>query len=224
MPSIYLIVRFESANNTSPSFRTYDLTTKKLPSNLQGSKLHTIKDYTVINDAATGPAIYHAAVEIIKMDDKDVHISWGTMSRDEATARLQKIPKYAKESGVERHKVNKNTSTHVRWKDPMTVEIELTARKPDSPCLWYQLVEVEVGDEEEEEKVKVEIDKGREGKKRKTSKKAEADANVKDEGGGEGEDGAEEQSEEDGDTIVVKVPETKMTTMTTRSTTTKTKK
>jgi hypothetical protein len=193
MPKLYLIVRFECHNATQPSCRTHDISITGMPIALEDDHTRLLATYTVIdNEAPNGPWTYRVAADIIKMTGRGLHISYGSMSRDGAMERLQKIPEFAKENGEERQKHYQTesddllpweevetegnsgpeyTEAEIRWMNKTCVRIKL---RSDSYC-WYKLVSADVEDmskykavEEKEAEEKEEVEKGGDKKRRKT--------------------------------------------------------
>jgi len=143
MPQVYLIVRFDSTNESKPSYRTHDITITGMPIILADDHTRLVKDYTIIDDKALdGPWTYRVAVDIIKMAGKGLHISYGATSRDEALQKLDEIPYFAKESDKERRKDDHVPKARSDWLGETCVRIKL---REDSYC-WYELISADVED------------------------------------------------------------------------------
>jgi hypothetical protein len=64
-----------------------------------------VETYTVIDDDTTSTAwTYIVAFEMIKMEGKDIHVAYGTASRDDALQRFKKISQSVIEGDEERIK------------------------------------------------------------------------------------------------------------------------
>ncbi|KAF2821293.1 hypothetical protein CC86DRAFT_426530 [Ophiobolus disseminans] len=165
MPTLYLIVRFDSNNHLQPSYRTHDITLTGLPILLANDETRTVQEYMIIDEEVTNdPRIYRIAVDIDKMAGKTLHISYGTTSRDDALKRLQNIPTFAEESGKERGGDDHNTRARIKWMGQTCVRIKLR----ESSFCWYELVPVDVEDRATDKAVEEDAEKGRDRKRRKT--------------------------------------------------------
>jgi hypothetical protein len=173
MSRVYLLVRLQSENSASPSYRTHNITTAELPDALQTSTLHTIKEYAIIDEDADGPGIYRIAIDIVTVIGKDMHICYGTTSYNDAVQRLHKIPQYAKELDKERRKINSSTTLECRWIKPTCIEFVFKAQE-EVGFLWYELVEVMVEDQAKSD-VEEEIDQERDKKRRKKAEMKNVD-------------------------------------------------
>jgi hypothetical protein len=90
MPRLYLIVRFETSENIQPSYKTSDVTITGIPAVLSENPTRLCSTYTIIDeDDPGGPWTYRVAVDILKVANAAVHISYGTISYNDALQRLQ---------------------------------------------------------------------------------------------------------------------------------------
>ena len=97
------------------------------------------------------------------MTGKDIHISYGTVSRDDAKQRLQSIPQFVRESDKERTKDEPNVRAEVQWTGQTCVRIKL---RKNSFC-WYELITVDVEDRAKWKFEENDADKGGDKKRRK---------------------------------------------------------
>jgi hypothetical protein len=159
MPLIHFIVRFEADNATKSSCRTFDITKNGLPLALEVDTKRTVKTYTVIDDKANdGPWTYTFAFEIIKMEGKDMHVSFGTVSYTDAVDRMVDVVDRMREIDPERIR-NDNTwnkdpedemydvedtedRAEITWETDHCVRIRLREKK----FLWYELCTVNAED------------------------------------------------------------------------------
>jgi hypothetical protein len=157
MPQLHLIVRFESEEKTQPPHKITDITITGLPANLEFDMNKIVDTYTVIDsEAANGPWTYRIAVHIDKEPfcEKDVHISYGTISLDDALERLRRIPEAVKEASEDREG---DEHTSAKWVGQTCVHMRLRRES----FMWYESITVDVEDrakwvakETEEERIK----------------------------------------------------------------------
>ncbi|EAT78839.2 hypothetical protein HBH56_120580 [Parastagonospora nodorum] len=180
MPSLYFIVRFEAANESKSSCRTRDITITGLPAALEADTTRTVKTYTVIDEeVAGGPWTYRVAFDIINMNGKDVHVSYGSVSRDDALHHLKEITDSVKEHDAERVKndnmrnkdpeddiydaPDSNDKAEIQWEDDTCIKIRL---RRDS-FLWYKLYIVDVEDRANWRAKEPDVQEGGDKKRRK---------------------------------------------------------
>jgi len=180
MPRLYFIVRFEADNEMRSSCRTKDITITGLPAALEADTMRTIKTYTVIDEeVAGGPWTYRVAFEIINMDGKDMHVSYGSVSRDDTLQRLNGIVNI-----VKKHDADRIKNDNIGNKDPedeiydmpdsndragvgrevdKCVKIRLRADR----FLWYELFVVDVEDRANWKAKEPDVQEGGDKKRRK---------------------------------------------------------
>jgi hypothetical protein len=140
MPRIYLIVRSDTSDSFQPSYNTTDITITGVPASLSDDPTRVFSTYTVIDEEDPGgPWIYRVAVEIVKVAKHNVHISYGTLSYDDALQRLQDLPHYIRESDKKRVQDEANVKAEVVWADAKRLKVKLRKGR----FLWYELVEVD---------------------------------------------------------------------------------
>jgi hypothetical protein len=140
MPRLYLIVRFDTSDSSQPSYNTTDITITGVPAALSDDPTRIFSTYTVIDEEDPGgPWIYRVAVEIVKVAKDNVHISYGTLSYDDALQRLQDLPHHIRESDKERVQDEANVKAEVVWADAKRLKAKLRKGR----FLWYELVEVD---------------------------------------------------------------------------------
>ncbi|KAF1917345.1 hypothetical protein BDU57DRAFT_162245 [Ampelomyces quisqualis] len=164
MPQLYLLVRSESEEKILPPHKVTDITITGLPASLEFDTEKIVDTYTVTdNDAADGPWAYRVAVHIDKeaFCEKGLHISYGTMSREDALERLKKIPKSVKEANKMREG---DENAGVKWASTTCVRIRLRKER----YMWYELITVDV--EDRAKWVAKEKEEAEEGRARKKSK------------------------------------------------------
>jgi hypothetical protein len=172
MPRIYLIVRFDATKNSKPSFKTFDITTAILLPELKADVTRIVKEYTVIDDlAASDPSIYRVAVEMFKIEGKNMHISYGTTNGEDAHTRFHRIMGFAKE--LDRTRVKSSEAT-----DDVRAEIKMVEHKciriklrKDS-FTWYEVVFMDVESRTKGAAGEDESTKGRDRKRRKSDVEA----------------------------------------------------
>jgi hypothetical protein len=137
-------VRFDASKSSKPSIRTFDVTTANLSPQPMTNTTCVMKNYTVIDDPASeNPSIYRVAVEMFKMDGKNMHISCGTTNGKDAHGRFYRIIGHAKE--IDRTRIRILDATDDVKADIQLVElrcIRLKLRKDSFG--WYELVFVDV--------------------------------------------------------------------------------
>ncbi|KAH3968339.1 hypothetical protein HBH98_170730 [Parastagonospora nodorum] len=180
MPSLYFIVRFEAANESKSSCRTRDITITGLPAALEADTTRTVKTYTVIDEeVAGGPWTYRVAFDIINMNGKDMHVSYGSVSLDDALHHLKEITNFAKEHDAERIRndnmrnkdpeddsydaPDSNDRAEIQWENGTCVKIRL---RRDS-FLWYELYTVNVEDRANWKASEPDVQEGGDKKRRK---------------------------------------------------------
>lgn len=180
MPRLYFIVRFEADNEMRSSCRTKGVTITGLPAALEADTTRTVKTCTVIDEeVAGGPLTYRVAFEIINIDGKDMHVSYGSVSRDDAFQRLNGIAKMVKEHDPDRIKndnmgnkdpedeiydvPDSNDRAGVGREVDMCVKIRLRADR----FLWYELFIVDVEDRANWKAKEPDVQEGGDKKRRK---------------------------------------------------------
>jgi hypothetical protein len=140
MPRLYLIVRFDTSDSSQHSYNTTEITITGVPAALSDDPTRIFSTYTVIDEEDPGgPWIYRVAVEIVKVAKDNVHISYGTLSYDDALQRLQDLPHHIRESDKERVQDEANVKAEVVWADAKRLKAKLRKGR----FLWYELVEVD---------------------------------------------------------------------------------
>lgn len=165
MPQFHLIVRTESEEKVLPPHKITDITITGLPADIEFDKSKIFDTHTVIDsEANNGSWTYRIAVHIDKEPscERDVHISYGTMDREDALRRLRTIPDAVIEANESRGEADEKASA--KWCGMTLIHIRLRR----DTWMWYELVTVDVEDcgkwVANEEK---ETEEGRAGKRRK---------------------------------------------------------
>jgi hypothetical protein len=141
MPRLYLIVRFETSENIQPSYNTSDITITGILASLSENPNRIFSMYTVIDEEDLGgPWTYRVAVDIVKVANANVHISYGTISYSDALQRLQALPHQIRESDRARVQEEANVKAEVSWAGESRLKVKLRKGR----FLWYELVVVDV--------------------------------------------------------------------------------
>jgi hypothetical protein len=143
MTRLYLIVRFETSKNIQPSYNTSDVTITGIPAVLSENPTCLCSTYTIIDeDDPGGPWTYRVAVDILKVANAVVHISYGTISYSDALQRLQNLPHQIRESDRERPQEEVNVKAEFSWGGGNKLKFKI--RRAPAHFLWYELVVVNV--------------------------------------------------------------------------------
>ncbi|KAF1847354.1 uncharacterized protein K460DRAFT_402716 [Cucurbitaria berberidis CBS 394.84] len=170
MPQVYLIVRFDSTDQTKPPYRTAEVTSIDTLPSPQGDQSRIVKTIRFTDPSTFNT--YSIAIEVVKKPGRDFKIIYTTTSLTEAQQKIAKIPDFVSESDTDRRKHYSYgfTKAQVTQENENCVRIKL---KKTSFC-WFELVTVDFGDATEEEGVAEDVDivdKGRDKKKRKVEVK-----------------------------------------------------
>jgi hypothetical protein len=141
MPRLYLIVRFETSENIQPSYDTSDITITGILASFSEDPNLIFSMYTVIDEEDLGgPWTYRVAVDIVKVANANVQISYGTISDSDALQRLQALPHQIRESDRARVQEEANVKAEVSWAGESRLKVKLRKGR----FLWYELVVVDV--------------------------------------------------------------------------------
>jgi hypothetical protein len=143
MPRFYLIARFETSENIQPLYSTSDVTITGIPAFLSENPTRLSSTYTIIDkDDPGGLWTYRVAVDIFKVANTAVHISYGTISYNDALQRLQNLLHQIRESDKERPQEEVNVKAEVSWVGGNKLKVKI--RRTPTRFLWYELIVVDV--------------------------------------------------------------------------------
>lgn len=145
MPQVHLILRFDSSSDRKPLFETSDIMNTGEPASSKTKDDRVTTTYTVVNDKTDD--IYRVAVDIPRKNNDNVHVSYGSMSREDVLQRLAKIPGYMRESDIKRteHQGDYVDKAVISWWGDLCVRIKL---RKDS-FMRYEVVALDVEAEDD---------------------------------------------------------------------------
>jgi hypothetical protein len=164
MPRLYVIVRFETSENIQPAYNTSDITITGVPVSLSENPTRLFSMYTVIDEEDPGgPWTYRVAVDIVKVANANVHISYGTISYSDALQRLQALPHQIRESDRDRVREEANVKAEISWSGDSRPKVKMRKGR----FLWYELVVVDVENRANWKAPEEDADKGGDKKRRR---------------------------------------------------------
>jgi hypothetical protein len=164
MPRLYVIVRFETSENIQPAYNTSDITITGVPVSLSENPTRLFSMYTVIDEIDPGgPWTYRVAVDIVKVANTNVHISYGTISYSDALQRLQALPHQIRESDRDRVREEANVKAEISWSGDNRLKVKMRKGR----ILWYELVVVDVENRANWKAPEEDADKGGDKKRRR---------------------------------------------------------
>jgi hypothetical protein len=164
MPRLYVIVRFETSENIQPAYNTSDITITGVPVSLSENPTRLFSMYTVIDEEDPGgPWTYRVAVDIVKVANANVHISYGTISYSDALQRLQALPHQIRESDRDRVREEANVKAEISWSGDNRLKVKMRKGR----FLWYELVVVDVENRANWKAPEEDADKGGDKKRRR---------------------------------------------------------
>jgi hypothetical protein len=152
MPRVHLILRFDSSSDKKPLLETSDITTNGDPACSKTENPYGTTTYTIIDDKTDDT--YRVTIEVPRKDNDNVHVSYGSTSREDVLPRLTKIPGYMRESDIKRteHQGDNVDKAVISWWGDSCIRIKL---RKDS-FMWYEVVAIDVEAEDDgEEKPEV---------------------------------------------------------------------